>query len=74
MSERFKILFLTGCMFVVGLNLEGSIRLVLEGWFGPYRAEPVLAQEDVAADAVAVSAASSSSQGEYWVPGNAPGL
>ncbi len=74
MSERFKILFLTGCMFVVGLNLEGSIRLVLEGWFGPYRAEPVLAQEDVAADAVAVSAATSGSLDERWVPGNTPGL
>ena len=71
MSERFKILFLTGCMFVVGLHLEGSIRLLLEGWVGPYRAELRGADEGPAAGTVAVSASLAEAE---WTPGNAPGL
>lgn len=71
MSERFKILFLTGCMFVVGLHLEGSIRLLLEGWLGPYRAELRVADEGPAADTVAVSASLAEAE---WTPGNTPGL
>jgi hypothetical protein len=70
-SERFKVLFLTGCMFVMGLHLEGSIRLLLEGWLGPYRAELRVADEAAAAGTVAVSASPVEAQ---WIPGNAPGM
>ncbi|MBM3987311.1 MAG: hypothetical protein FJ294_05075 [Planctomycetes bacterium] len=69
MSERFKVLFLTGCMFVMGLHLEGSIRLLLEGWFGPYRAELRVADEGPGCGAVAVSASPVVAE---WRPGSAP--
>jgi len=70
-SERFKILFLTGCMFVMGLHLEGSIRLLLEGWIGPYRAELRVADEGPLPGAVAVSHSPVVAE---WRPGNANGL
>lgn len=38
MSERLRIAILTGCLFVIGLHLEQSGKLLLEVWRGPYAA------------------------------------
>lgn len=46
MSERMRVAILTGCLFVIGLHLEQSGRLLLEVWRGPYA---------VGADAVLVA-------------------
>lgn len=38
MSERLRVAILTGCLFVIGLHLEQSGKLLLEVWQGPYAA------------------------------------
>lgn len=76
MSERARIAFLTGCMFIVGLNLESAARLLLEGWFGPYAGPELQARDAALAGATDASSASAPGAGhdETWTPGAAPGL
>lgn len=66
MNERLRVVILTGCLFVIGLHLRQSGRLLSEVWRGPYapasthraemRSEPPLAElasSDVLVGAVA---------------------
>ena len=66
MNERLRVAILTGCLFVIGLHLRQSGRLLSEVWRGPYapaathlaetRSEPPLAElasSDVLVGAVA---------------------
>lgn len=43
MSERQRIAFLAGCLFVIGMHLKTAGRLLVDGWFGPYADEPTIA-------------------------------
>ncbi len=36
MNERLRVVILTGCLFVIGLHLRQSGRLLSEVWRGPY--------------------------------------
>lgn len=41
MNERLRVAILTGCLFVIGLHLRQSGRLLSEVWRGPYAPGPV---------------------------------
>lgn len=40
MNERLRVAILTGCLFVIGLHLRQSGRLLSEVWRGPYAPAP----------------------------------
>jgi len=39
-NERLRVAILTGCLFVIGLHLRQSGRLLGEVWRGPYAPAP----------------------------------
>jgi len=39
-NERLRVAILTGCLFVIGLHLRQSGRLLSEVWRGPYAPVP----------------------------------
>jgi hypothetical protein len=38
MNERLRVVFLTGCAFLIGLHSRTAGRLIADGWRGPYSA------------------------------------
>lgn len=77
MSERATIAFLTGCMFVVGLHLRSTGRLLVEGWSGPYRqveATTEMQRRAPASDVDSMSVAGRTAEEHEWKPGQVPGL
>ena len=77
MSERGTIVFLTGCMFVVGLHLRSTGKLLSEGWSGPYRqveATTRMRRGAPANDVDSMSVAGRSAADDEWKPGQVPGL
>lgn len=77
MSERATIAFLTGCMFVVGLHLRSTGRLLVEGWSGPYRqveATTEMRHVPPATDVESMSVAGREAAEHEWKPGQVPGL
>lgn len=77
MSERGTIAFLTGCMFVVGLHLRSTGRLLVEGWSGPYRqveATTDTLRGERATDVQEMSVAGRAAQDTEWKAGRVSGL
>ena len=46
MSERLRVAFLAGCLFVIGLHLKTAGRLIVDGWRGPYAGTEVVANSE----------------------------